>query len=142
MTKLRQIFFAYDAQAALIVGKDCEAVMNPLEHVTGLPQRLQNIVNKKYVFSVDLSDDEVRKYVVKAVLQRPSNWPAQPASVASLTQAEAQAGQFVYLAQTGTSTTATQEPASQQDILRIEAAPQTVSVNTAYVLFGDCILHN
>lgn len=117
-------FFAYDAQAKLIVGKDCEAIMNPLDQASGLPQRLQNIISKKYVFSVDLSDDQVRKYVVKAVLQRSSNRPAHPVSLALVPCSDPQPTQLNQLTQAGTSAGTAATPESQHDILRIETVPQ------------------
>lgn len=116
--------------------------MNPLEQASGLPQRLQNIISKKYVFSVDLSDDQVRKYVVKAVLQRPSNRPAQPMSLALVPRSDPQATQLNQLTQAGTSAATAATPESQHDILRIETVPQMVDIVTTYVSLSVYRLSN
>jgi len=81
-------FFAYDDEATQIIGTECQSIMNPLAQTSGIPQQLRNIVNRKYVFSIDLSNSTLRQYVVKAVLQRVSTRPDQPGSSTAMLQIE------------------------------------------------------
>lgn len=69
-------FFAYDDEASKMIQKDCDTLVNPLAPRDVLPRPLENIINKKFVLSVNLTDDSCKgnsckQYQVKAVLQRP-----------------------------------------------------------------------
>ena len=53
-------FFAYDDEATKIIQKECQALVNPLHIKEGLPQAMNNILNKTYVLSVDLTDESCK----------------------------------------------------------------------------------
>ena len=67
--------FAYDETARIIIQKDCNLILNPLKLTLGLPQQLQAVITKKFVFSINLTEDSFtskarRQYLVKHVLER------------------------------------------------------------------------
>jgi hypothetical protein len=121
------LFFAYDDEARLIVGKDCKASMNPLGLTGDLPQALLNTINKKYVFTVGLEDDIRRQYVVKAVLERPPRRAAQVNTLPLTNDAGTSGGQVIRLALPATSTGPIQSPKPQDEILAIHSATQSVN---------------
>lgn len=121
------LFFAYDDEAKLIVGKDCEAIMNPLGLAGGLPQALLNTINKRYVFTVDLEDDIRRQYVVKAVLERPPRRAAPVNALPATDDAATSGGQVLHLALPGTSARLIQSPEPRDEILTIQSATQSVN---------------
>lgn len=77
-------FFAYDEEAKLIIQKDCEAIVNPL----ALQRVYLRHINKRYVFSIDHTDDSCRghlrrQYLVKSVLERPPRHAPAPKGTAA-----------------------------------------------------------
>ncbi|EES17915.2 hypothetical protein SORBI_3009G086600 [Sorghum bicolor] len=68
-------FFAYDETARIIIQKDCDLILNPLKLAMGLPQQLQAVIAKKFIFSINLTENSFtskarRQYLVKHVLER------------------------------------------------------------------------
>ncbi|OQU83243.1 hypothetical protein SORBI_3005G095620, partial [Sorghum bicolor] len=53
-------FFAYDDEASKMIQKDCDTLVNPLAPRDVLPRPLENIINKKFVLSVNLTDDSCK----------------------------------------------------------------------------------
>ncbi|CAD6251614.1 unnamed protein product [Miscanthus lutarioriparius] len=84
-------FFAYDDIAKQIIQKECKYVLNPLNIAAGLPQALQSVITKRFIFSVALTEDSYtskakRQYLVKAILDRPGR-RAAPINAVSPTAA-------------------------------------------------------
>jgi hypothetical protein len=114
-------FFAYDDEAQQMVQKECEAIFNPLNPRDVLPVPLQKIINKKYVLSVDLTNEackttKYREYLVKAVLEKPSvrDVAQNPLLIEHGTMEQGGTG------------TSTEPLAHQTDVLQIEAAGHQV----------------
>jgi len=125
-------FFAYDDEASKIIQKDCQALVNPLHIKEGLPQAMNNILNKTYVLSVDLTDESCksmkkRQYQVKAVLDRPPKRP--PLQVMATSQ--------YHPPHTTSPTPIIESPEHSADLLLIKAAAQSVS--RFYSLFSKTI---
>ena len=125
-------FFAYDDEASKIIQKDCQALVKPLHIKEGLPQAMNNILNKTYVLSVDLTDESCksikkRQYQVKAVLDRPPKRPSLQIMATSP----------YHPPHTTSSTPIIKSPEHSADLLLIEAATQSVS--RFYSLFGNNI---
>ncbi|XP_066363614.1 replication protein A 70 kDa DNA-binding subunit B-like [Miscanthus floridulus] len=113
-------FFAYDDEATKIIQKECQALVNPLHIKEGLPQAMNNILNKTYVLSVDLTDESCksmkkRQYQVKAVLDRPPKRP--PLQVMATSQ--------YHPPHTTSPTPIIESPEHSADLLLIEAAEQS-----------------
>lgn len=110
--------------------------MNPLGAAGGLPQPLQNILSKRYVFFVDLSNDARRQYLVKAVLEKPSRRPAPLDTVTSRTKPQTGFGRTLQLPEAGTSNTIIQSSRPQSEVLHIVSAAQSVNATQVHVLLN------
>jgi hypothetical protein len=150
-------FFAYDDEAQRIVNKDCQAIVNPLHTRDGLPQALQNIINKKFVFSIDLTNDSCRgtknrQYQVKAVLERPGRRTLTQSTSMPHTHITSIDIQQHNVPQIGTSATAiisAHDPTSTAIIMSpqpqnesIQTEPQTQSVRKILLSFSVLYLQD
>lgn len=123
-------FFAYDEEAKQIIQKDCDAIMNPLAVARGLPQPLQDIIGKKYVFSIDLTDDSCsttasRQYLIKSILERPTRHNTALHSPPSGTSLQLVSTAPVNIPTASTSAATIESPQVQSEILHIESAAQS-----------------
>ena len=115
-------FFAFDDEATKMIQKDCQALINPLYAKDALPQALQNILNKKFILSVDLTNESCksvkkRQYQVKTILER----PAKHGSTQAISTSH-------YDPTQGTSSTPVIEsPHRSSELLLIESTTQSVS---------------
>lgn len=128
-------FFAYDDETQRIVQKDCEAIVNPLEARDGLPQALQNIINKKYIFSVDLTNDSCRsnkkrQYQIKAVLERPPRRAFAQTTSMPETQIVAVDDDPKNLTDPKSSGAAMLSPQHQSTVVQVKAGTQSVSTSS------------
>lgn len=118
-------FFAYDDQSQQMIKTPCEAIMVSTRGRDGLPLAIENIIDKTFVFSVDLGKDackgdKYRQYEVKAVLDRPRRRSANqtqllgfPTSTDETTQPESSAAAMT-------------SPQHQSDLLQIVPAMHSV----------------
>lgn len=70
-------FYAYDDIARQMIQKESKATLNPLKMMASLPQQVNAIVSKKFVFSIGLTEDYTskarRKCLINSGLDRRSS---------------------------------------------------------------------